>query len=84
MLTLQLRTLKKDDLVKRTVYAEVPPKVEYELTAAISILVPATIPFPAIIQDWFRYYFFNVHIAKVYVFGLKQIMTDFILLIIGK
>ncbi|RYY52105.1 MAG: transcriptional regulator [Chitinophagaceae bacterium] len=32
MLTLQLRRLEKDRIVKRTVYAQVPPRVEYELT----------------------------------------------------
>lgn len=33
MLTLQLRKLEEHKIVKRTVYAEVPPRVEYELTA---------------------------------------------------
>lgn len=33
MLTLQLRKLEENKIVSRTVYAEVPPRVEYELTS---------------------------------------------------
>jgi DNA-binding HxlR family transcriptional regulator len=32
MITLQLRELEADGIVKRTVFPEVPPKVEYEPT----------------------------------------------------
>lgn len=40
MLTLQLRKLEQDKLITRTVYAEVPPRVEYELTEIGQELIP--------------------------------------------
>lgn len=48
MLTLQLRELEEDGLVKRTVYAEVPPRVEYELTPFGRSLQPVLVG----LRDW--------------------------------
>lgn len=40
MLTVTLRTLEADGLIKRTIYAQIPPKVEYELTPRGKSLLP--------------------------------------------
>jgi len=40
MLTAQLRELEADGLVSRTVFAEVPPRVEYEITSKARALGP--------------------------------------------
>ncbi|KQW83101.1 winged helix-turn-helix transcriptional regulator [Brevundimonas sp. Root1279] len=48
MLTKQLRELEDAGLVSRTVYAEVPPRVEYRLTQAGRGLAPVV----AALRDW--------------------------------
>jgi DNA-binding HxlR family transcriptional regulator len=49
MLTMQLRDLEPHGLVRRTIHAEVPPRVEYESTPAACALRPV---FGAL-YDWF-------------------------------
>jgi DNA-binding HxlR family transcriptional regulator len=48
MLTKQLRELEEDGLVRRQVYAEIPPKVEYSLTEKGKTLRPVLLS----LRDW--------------------------------
>jgi DNA-binding HxlR family transcriptional regulator len=50
MLTVTLRALERDGLVKRSVFPEVPPRVEYELTELGGTLLPAMHGF----MDWLQ------------------------------
>lgn len=50
MLTLQLRELERDGVVKREVYPQVPPKVEYSLTEFGRSLIPVLVA----MRDWGR------------------------------
>ena len=52
MLTAQLRELEEDGLVSRTVFAEVPPRVEYEITLKAKGLGPTMEALTA----WWREY----------------------------
>ncbi|WP_026297177.1 winged helix-turn-helix transcriptional regulator [Paenibacillus daejeonensis] len=52
MLTNQLRELEEDQLVERKVYAEVPPRVEYSLTAYGQSLMPVL----RLMYDWGKQY----------------------------
>ncbi len=48
MLTQALRELEDDGLITRTVYVEVPPRVEYQLTETGTELLP----FLLVLRDW--------------------------------
>lgn len=48
MLSLTLRHLERDGLATRTVHAEVPPRVEYELTDLAATLIPHAVA----LADW--------------------------------
>jgi len=52
MLTAQLRELENDGLITRTVFAEVPPRVEYEMTEKARALGPMM---QALMQWWSEY-----------------------------
>lgn len=48
MMTLQLRELEADGVVRRTVHPEVPPRVDYELTSFGRTLEPVLLT----LRDW--------------------------------
>lgn len=48
MITLQLRELEADGIIRRIVYPEVPPKVEYELTEFGRTLEPVLLS----LREW--------------------------------
>ena len=60
MLTQTLRDLEKNGLVQRTIYAEVPPRVEYQLTALGMKLIQ---PLNALC-DWAETYIDAIHAAN--------------------
>lgn len=56
MLTQQLRELEEDGLVRRQVYAQVPPKVEYSLTEFGESLMPVI----NIMNTWGKSYLISI------------------------
>lgn len=48
MLVNQLRELEEDKIIERTIYAEIPPRVEYKITEHGQSLMPVI----AVLQDW--------------------------------
>ena len=51
MLTLTVRNLERDGLLRRHYFPEVPPRVEYELTAMGASMLPALEGFTSWIRD---------------------------------
>ncbi len=58
MLTLQLRELETQELITRTVYPEVPPRVEYSMTGLGRSLMPIL----TAMRDWGAEYLRNQNI----------------------
>lgn len=68
MLTQQLRELEESGLVNRYIYTQVPPKVEYSLTATGRSLLPIL----ATLCDWGIHYVNESETAKEAALGGKQ------------
>jgi DNA-binding HxlR family transcriptional regulator len=63
MLSSTLKDLERDNLVSRKAYAEIPPRVEYSLTALGESLMPALEP----LIDWASTHFQDVTGGKILV-----------------
>jgi DNA-binding HxlR family transcriptional regulator len=48
MLVNQLRELEEDEIIERTIFAEIPPRVEYKVTEYGMSLMPVI----SVLQDW--------------------------------
>lgn len=51
MLVNQLRELEADGIIERTIFPEIPPRVEYKVTEYGLLLMPLI----RVIEDWGRY-----------------------------
>ncbi|TKC10706.1 helix-turn-helix transcriptional regulator [Pedobacter polaris] len=60
MLVAQLRELEKDKIIERIVYPEVPPRVEYQMTA----LGLSMRPMLNTMSDWGNYYREHVNVPQ--------------------
>lgn len=72
VLTHQLRALEADGLVKRSVYAEVPPRVEYELTILGRTLIPILDQF----ESWARQHADELMARKTSKFKCDELAGD--------
>lgn len=72
MLTQTLRNLERDGLVSRTIYAEVPPRVEYELTELGKTLCE---PIQAIVR-WTEAHIADVTAAQIRYDARIQMETE--------
>lgn len=61
MLTNQLRELEEDGIIKREVYPEVPPKVEYSMTELGMTLIPII----DMLYDWGRKRIEDIKVFKI-------------------
>lgn len=71
MLTQALRELELDELISRKVYHEVPPKVEYSLTAEGNALIPSI----ALLCNWGKNQMIEKNIPVIFDNVIPLILT---------